>query len=318
MRRNTALAVTSGHGMWWYDFGATGNGGWWSHPDLIAEVGREKAWTDKILQTPFKPLADVLFVFDTQVYYHLGLHGPQGDTLTGDTVNLTTTDAYHSGCAFDCILLSDLPKADLPRYKAIVFANTLLMTSDQRQFIREKVATDNRTLIFLYAPGYSDGDALNVDHIRAVTGMDIGETRIEKPPRITLSEPAPNTEPVLGVPVPTRPLFAVADSAAEKLGVYEGTDQVAFARKKGTNHTTVFCGLPLRGATVLRRLFRDAGAHIYVESGDMLSAGANVILLHTVTGGARSLRLPDGSVHEVTLPARSTTLFDATTGATIE
>ena len=318
MRRNTALAVTSGQGMWWYDFGAKGNGGWWNHAELIPEVEKHKAWTDKILNTPYKPLADVLFVFDTHVYYHLGLHGPQGDTLTGDIVNLTTTDAFHSGCVFDCILLSDLPKADLTRYKAVVFANTFLMTEDQRRFIREKVATGNRTLIHIYAPGYADGATLSTEHVREVTGMNIVETPMPKPPRVALTEPGPAGEPCMEIPAPTSPMFAVEDASAEKLGVFEGTEQVAFARKKFDAYTAVYSALPLRGPSVLRKLFRDAGAHVYADSGDMVTAGGNVICLHTLEGGQRSLRLPDGTTREVSLPRRSTTLFDATTGAPIE
>ena len=43
--------------------------------------------------------------------------------------------------------------------------------------------------------------------------------------------------------------------------------------------------------------------------------GDGLLVVHTVAGGARELRLPTGAVVRAELPPRSTTVFDAETGA---
>ena len=43
--------------------------------------------------------------------------------------------------------------------------------------------------------------------------------------------------------------------------------------------------------------------------------GEGLLMVHTLDGGPRRLHLPGGRTVEVTLPPRSTTLFDAENGA---
>ena len=317
MRRNTAQSLVRGQGMWWYDFGPKGAGGWWDHPDLLAEVGRLKNLADSLVDKPYRPVADVLFVYDAECFYYLGLPRGDVDPVSFAAINRTIAQACHSGCAFDTVLLADLPLADLERYRVVVFAHTPCLTREQRAFIAEKVAKDGRTLVWVYAPGYTDGDTLDLARMADVTGMGLKQVTLSEPPAFVVGANAlaPGSPEIrLGTDVPVHPLFGVKDDGAAAFAEYAGTGHAALAKKSLAESTSWFCGLPLRDPNLMRAIFREGGAHVYSEQGDAIVAGGGILCIHTEPGGARSIQLPGGGRVETEVPPRSTTLFDLKTG----
>ncbi len=63
-----------------------------------------------------------------------------------------------------------------------------------------------------------------------------------------------------------------------------------------------------------RRIARAAGAHLYVESNDVVHAGGGLLLLHSLRGGAKELRLRGGKRQTLNMEPRSSWIFDAATG----
>lgn len=45
-------------------------------------------------------------------------------------------------------------------------------------------------------------------------------------------------------------------------------------------------------AAVLRRIFAEAGVHVYCPTGDNLSANASWVCLHAASAGVKTIRLP--------------------------
>jgi hypothetical protein len=50
---------------------------------------------------------------------------------------------------------------------------------------------------------------------------------------------------------------------------------------------------------------------------DATTMGDGLLMVHTLAGGPRTLHLPGGKTLSVTLPPRSTTVFNAQTGETL-
>ena len=63
-----------------------------------------------------------------------------------------------------------------------------------------------------------------------------------------------------------------------------------------------------------RRIFQSAGAHLYLDEGEIIHAGGGLILIHTKDGGKRRLTLRSGKSIDLALPPKSSWLFDAITG----
>ena len=64
-------------------------------------------------------------------------------------------------------------------------------------------------------------------------------------------------------------------------------------------------------ATVLREAFRRAGAHVWMETGDVLSAGRGFLMCHASSDGEKLIRLPGAcdvtEVFGASMPRRGVT-----------
>jgi hypothetical protein len=225
IRRNILEGFTRGAGHWYYDFGPANNSGWWADKRLMAEITK----LHKVLNTyhakPYQPAGDVLAVFDTEVFYYTG--SIQGtDKLTDPlAVNRTISTLYKSGAAIETIHLNDISKVDLSRFKVVLFANTWLMSPEQRHFIKTKVISPNRHVIFQGLPGYCDGKTLSINFSKDVTTLNLEPTPNEVfQPALKATSTSPNVHFFTTPPTDWRPILQQTQAH-----LYTDTDDVIHA-----------------------------------------------------------------------------------------
>ena len=260
-----------------------GSFGWWDEPTLREDIRALKALGDAHIHKPYKSDADVLLVHDTESFYHMG-SDKKFTSITHWGNNWPVVGIFKSGVVHDVIHLSDLDKIDLGAYKAIVFMNTFLLSKDQKKFIHDKVARGNRNLIWLYAPGYSNGVRLDVQHVSDVTGIETAIVYPTDTVSLTVDASIVRDYTFSAMNSVVNPLFIVSDKAAESLGQIAGTNQVGFASKKLAESTSWFISLPPDNQNLWRYIFRKSGAHIYNEQGDIFYCGSEILTVHTKTG----------------------------------
>ncbi|MEO8301716.1 MAG: hypothetical protein ABI608_07980, partial [Rhizomicrobium sp.] len=313
LRRNVAQTYTQGHGLWFYDFGpGRGNKGWWDDAVLMKDIAAMRDLFGRYYQKPYRPQADVALVYDTDSFYFSAAYADQDPVISPVLVDGLPPHLYRSGAAIDIFHVGDLERAQWERYKAVVFANTFLLTPSQKNFIRRTVAANGRHLFWIMAPGYTDGLRNDVRWIGETTGMNIVRHDLGGPPRAT-ARFSGQTRP-LQVAKAFSPFFVVEDRAAMPLGTLDGSGAVILARRNRPTHTSWYCSMPPTDDDLLGYVFKEAGAHIYMPPGDVIHAGGGIICLHTLQGGKRELLLKNGKRVSVQLPPRSTSLYDAETG----
>lgn len=316
LRRNVAQTHTQGHGLWFYDFGpGRGNKGWWDDDALMHDIAAMREIFARYYPKPYVPQADVALVYDTDSFYYTAAYGDQDPVIGAQLVDALPVHAYRSGAALDIFHLGDLERAEWDRYKCVIFANAFLLTDAQKDFIRRKVAAQGRHVVWLMAPGYTDGRRNKTGFISDVTGMTIARRDLREPPQATVQFAGQTSK--LQVPKPFSPFFVVEDTSATALGTRDGTGQVVLARKDRGTHTSWFSSLAPLDDGLLGHIFAQAGAHMYLPPGDVIHAGGGIVCLHTATGGERDLLLRNGKRLRITLPPRSTQLYDAQTGAVL-
>ena len=330
LRRNVAFTFLKGQGLWFYDFGPSGvdldrkhnffrgSHGYWDHPVFLSDIAAMRELFQSRLDEPYTTGADVLFVYDTQSLYHTASLS-RADPVSPTLIDHSTLNAFRSGVVFDPIHLEDLDTIDLSPYRTVVFGNVFYLTEAQRAMIRQRVATDGRHLIWVYAPGYTDGTRLDPGYITDVTGIQVSPTTIDEAPTLELATAggAPYTTTLGSAPI--APLFAVTDPDAEAIATYAQTGEVAVARKTLADHTAWYLALPSKDPTMLRTLLHRTPAHRYTtEATDVMYAGNGIVLLHSVTGGDRTVTLRNGTTVDLFLPSAPTTLLlDAETGESL-
>jgi len=331
MRRNVAQPFSRGMGMWYYDFGPTQTSGWWDHPVLLSEIKQMKDIFDSYFKRQFVSPADVLFVFDTDCFYYLADSSKTDPITDVIAVNVTCPMAYRSGVSINMIYACDMERVDWDRYRAVVFANTYLLTDKQKKFIKKHVANGSRHLVWLYAPGYTDGNRLDHSFISEITGINVKPTACSAIPDIEVRHAGfpeigfglrfdfdyiyPNfPDHDFGRIRPWEPMFCVDDPKAEAVGFIKDSGETGLAYKEFGSYTSWYCSIPLTNADIMRHIFRRSGAHIYNEHNDSIHCGGGILCVHTKDGGRRKLTLKNGKVIDAVLAPHSTVFFDCESG----
>ena len=315
LRRNLLFSHSKGAGLWLYDFGPAGmylnakaehspqwgSQGYWDHPDYHKAVREFKSLADKTLHQPYKSEADVLFVYDTEVNYHTKSLVANADSVSLQLIDYMSLAAFYTGAVFDPVHLDDLDLVDFSPYKVVVFANTFLLGEEDKKVIRDKIARDGRHLVWLYAPGYSDGKKPDERFPETVTGISL-EKKTEPGHIIVDMDKAVGDSIVEHLWGRADPFFAVADSKAEVFGRFRRSGLPAVAAKQMEGHTSWFSAVPLLDFRSLRFVFGRAGVHFYTDEKAVVYAGSGFITAHFKNGGAHTLTLRDGRKVALELP----------------
>ncbi len=310
IRRCALLPLMRGIGFWFYDFGVQKGFGWWDNPTYLASMKTEKTFFEKRLTAPYRSDADVLYVWSQDVFYYLK-SAPL--PITVNVLDHSIEQALRSGTVGDHIYDFDLNLVNLNQYKAVVFMNVYKLTNEQRKFIQEKVAKNGRTLVWNYLTGFTNGQQLDLNFVKSLTGMTIERFNYNQPPVVKFIKPAYEYK----FSGPVAPLVVINDREAQTLAELQTTQQVIVARKKSPDFTSVFCSLPLNGTDGFRELFREAGCHIYNEQNDFTYANSGLIMLHTKDGGKRIIRLKNGKSVDFQPKIGTTLLIDAQSGEVV-
>jgi len=295
MRKFVLEPFVRGAGMWFYDFGPVMSSGWWDDPAYQKEVTDIRKIEEKYFHQEQDSPADVLLVFDTRVFFHTAIREEDDPITDIAAVNIVPIEIFKSGAAVATCYLSDLQLMPLEKYKAVVFMNCFLMTEQERKWIRENVARDGRTLVWLTAPGYNNGSKLDENNISKLTGINIRKV-------------TPASEPVSS----DKPLFYVSDKNCSVISEESGT---VLAAVKSTGHgSDCFYAVAPKSSFVWTDILCKAGCHIYSDSGDALIAGSGLLLIHTKDGGDRKVTLLDGTSVNLKLNPLQTVLLDARSG----
>ncbi|MBK6996162.1 MAG: hypothetical protein IPH31_15015 [Lewinellaceae bacterium] len=104
--------------------------------------------------------------------------------------------------------------------------NAWVLTPEQRQFIRDSVAQNGRTLIWNYGAGYSNGISNSQALTEQLTGISLQAVKMKQNPVWIMGlDTIENPEPL-------DPFLLVSDSGAESLALLQENAGVAIARKK--------------------------------------------------------------------------------------
>jgi hypothetical protein len=300
VKRELAWALVSGAV---FEFGYYGKGWIASDPRLMELIGR--------YQELERNYADEREVF--------GQSGGQIALIVDDrSVNYTLQkSAYfrlgnrellrqlaHTGTGFDIYLLSDLPQiAD--RYRCFIFANTYLLKPQQRDFIKQRLQKEGRTLVWLHTPGITDGYRWLPERIGKLIGIELQARQEAIKPDTKITAVSKYLSPGTAAFVKRRSKALVGPRLipleGEVLARTIADDVPAIVRRNHPDWTSVYSWVPNLSAPMLQDIAAEAGLTIInQETRDSTYASGKMIALHTDQGGRRRLTIPDANAVRLT------------------
>ncbi len=166
LKREFSLAIVNGASLWCFDMW----GGVFKTPETMKVVARSKQLWDTYASQPPKSLAEVALVVDPQSARLVNDRNP----LVREIYQGTRNKLNRLGAPFEVFSVNDLPEADLSQYKMFVFPGLFEVTPEKADLLNSHVFNGERTVVFAYAPGISDGQTLDTARVKELTGTEFG------------------------------------------------------------------------------------------------------------------------------------------------
>lgn len=288
------------------------------HPLIAEDIRAIRRAGEYTIQHNVTRKAEIAAVVDEDSVKYLGLDGANlqsgevdritswnGDvrlvdrsvnTLTGDLISYQRDRIARIGAPVDYVLFSDIKARDLD-YKFYIMLSCFQYDDAVLSAVRQKIYDRGATVLWCYAPGFIHEGKADIANMEPLTGFRFAMSTEPSSPRINITDfthPFFVGETALtsfGVKYSISPLFYVTDNAAQILGTYQGTGLPSLAVKKVGEATSIFCGSNKLTTPLIRGIAREAGVHLYSCSGDPFEANDRFALLHTSTGGDKTISL---------------------------
>lgn len=284
--REFGNTVTHGVGLWYMDL----NGGWFRDPVLVDTVGRMKKWADVSMRHSRKRNAQVAVISAPESEFYLGYRRTPENEICYGLYHDQMGEFYRTGAPFDWYLVDDLDAVRDKGYKVVIFLDCFYLTAGQLKAI-ESLRSQNRTLVWFYAPGYASQENLSLARMEALTGF-----ALEPVEEGMLQGEVCATGAMVGIAKRQKSLFVVRPGRGVRelaRGKDNLKEKTVLALKRNPEWASVFCSIPGLTAEHLRGLCREAGVHVYTDCGDVLSANESWLMLHTRAAGRKNIILPD-------------------------
>ena len=166
LKREAAYALIHHASHWWFDMW----GGWYQEDQTRQLVGQlQKVW-DIYAEDRSPSVAETLLVADPQSACHVNEKMPHASAMARKfRESISKTGASHDVYSFN-----DLSAIDLSRYKVVLLPATLLITPERAEILKTHVLCNNRTVVWVYAPGITDGNDLDAARVKKWTGSTYG------------------------------------------------------------------------------------------------------------------------------------------------
>jgi hypothetical protein len=277
LQREFANVLCQAVGQWWFDMG----GGWYDDPRILADIGAMNRIAEASLAWDRAPADEIAVMVDDR-----SLHLMQvANRLSRPLLLEQLPELGRLGAPVGFYALDDLERL-APR-KMYVFLNAFAPSDAARRAI-ERLKSQGRVLVWLYAPGVYREGRLDLAGMEALTGVHIA-----KDPRPAKLEVQTDSG-TYGANFDVAPVFFADDSRATVLGrLADG--RAGLVRRDLGGWTTVYSSAPKLPATLLRELATRAGVHRYLpkpQPHDVIYANRSLLALCVSEPGPRCVTLP--------------------------
>lgn len=292
-QRNFAHLLAHRCGLWWMDQ----DGGWLASKEIWENLASLRELWRRLDSRAASPRPDVAVVIDERSSLYL----PCSNAVTSPLMSALRYQLNRMGASVGYYLLRDLCDGLVPEAKVYVFPNAFVISPEQRGALHRAIRNKGKWAVWFYAPGYLDPKGTRGD-MAALTGLPL--ERLPHPqalavtmlPESFVAKKVGQEQLSFGDKNPMAPAFTIAASVkgVEVLGHYAESETPAVACARQSNWSSVFVGSTTLSIGVLRELVRAAGAHVWLDSDEVLITGGDTVAIHAATGGQKRLFLPPG------------------------
>ena len=306
--RDTAYSLMKNSAFWWHELERD----MYSLPQHVAAAKRLQAVGRGAVYADRRMVGGGMAVFVQ----------PEANFLQSSSNRLIFTMNYearqfqwaHAGMASNIFCLHDASHPDMPAPKVILVTNAFTMTDRQAKDVVRLARKNNATIVWSVAPGIQTADGFDLEHTSRITGFKIRALDAETLPRITM---LPGEHPWSQVTWPDErpvesfgggpfdyddsgargigPTFYVdidGDPGATVLGELDFINQPGLVVRQCRGYRSVYCAAPYLHKSLLRRIGADSGAHVYLDTDDLVHASRELLVVNARRAGVKEFHWP--------------------------
>lgn len=303
--RDAAYSQIKGGAYWWHEI----SDGMFRAPQYIAAARRMQQIGRAVLHADRSTPPGLAVLVDPSSSFHLASSNRLIYAMNYEARRLHWT---HCGMAAETYCLDDVTHPDLPPHKVVMVTNAFAMQDAQADALRAFARRQQAVLIWLMAPGVQTAEGFDLRHASTITGFHIRAADVEANPRVIMAE---GVHPWSKPPLPeggvltsfgagpyglddsgsrgVGPLFFIEpEKNVTVLGLMDALGEPGLAVRCEDGVTNVWCGAPFLHNAILRQIGKDTGAHIYLDSDDLVHASAELFLINAQREGEKTIRWP--------------------------
>ncbi len=307
LKRDTGYSLIKGGAYWWHEIEPR----MYSLPEHLRVVRRLEAIARGTIHAD-RSTAPGLGVFvDHESNFHQANSNRLIYAMNYEARRLHWT---HAGMACETYNLNDAADPRMPPHKVLMVTNAFRITESQVRALRALARRNEATLIWLVAPGIQANNRFDLRRASRITGFHLRAADVEALPQVSLV-PArhPWSQPrTMDGRTLTRfggglhedddsgaravgPLFYVDrynENDTTILGTLDVLAKPGLAVRRMDGYVTVYCAAPYVHNALLRAIAKDTGAHLYLDTDDLVHAAADLLLVNARRSGRKMIRWP--------------------------
>ena len=311
LKREFGRNVCENLQAWWFDQLLGGKR--YKHPEIYKLFARQQEIAKESYERDRTKNSEIAFIYDEESYHVVS------EETTHQMVELFRNyEIELIGAPSDRYYHNDLADPRVPDYKLYVFVNCFCLSDSEREVIKNKLAKNGATALFLYGQGLINLDRdepLAVSNMEELTGFEmrledeafLGMFKFDRASRHAIAEAMDKGEVygdfkrkmqanastyafrIKNSHVTLYPALYAEDG--ECIAHFLDNGSQALNIKKTDGFTSIYCGTKYLSADVVKEIARFAGCHIYIDTEDVLYANRDYITLHASSSGHKIIRL---------------------------
>ncbi|RIH67087.1 hypothetical protein D1164_01245 [Mariniphaga sediminis] len=271
--------ICSGSTHWWFDLW----GGWYDNKEILELFNKMQKIGEESIHLPRNSVSEVCVIVEEESFLYYASTSGRVSTWIGAQMN----QIGRIGAPYDVYLADDLNDIDVSKYKLFIFLNSIFLSSQKMQIIRQKCMNNSRTLIWLYAPGLI-GEELAVSNVSSNINMDVDllEKRQGTKVFVDINKKKLNYEGAKVSP------FLYVKGGMNQIHGRTEDGLIVLASKKEKSYLTVFASVPPLPWQAIMHFAKESGVHIYSDLGDVIYANQSYLSISTSKSGKRRIKLP--------------------------
>ena len=282
IRREFMQRLSRRCGMWWFDMLE----GWFYDDNLMAEV---KCLAEKSAQLMKKPRCSsaqiAVFVSCESLYYV-----NKASKLNTEIICNQRDALARMGAPYDLYSFNDIARVGPEKYQLYIFLDALYLTDSQRTYINGTLKQSGKSLLLIGACDYVSDENVSLERVSALADMEIGVLKTDEA-RIRTKDSE------YGYAAAKNPTMYVRDENVEILGTFAESGCCALARKTLPGCTIYYSALGNLSHTVLRKIARESGVHIYAENGVATYVNSGFVGVYNTRDAATTVILPEDGTY---------------------